>query len=108
TPGCASGRSTLPRGETDRQTQASAAKESADDLRRVLPHDEADAHQALARDPARGDGERELLRQSRMARLQPPADEGADEEEQTVVPVEGPRQPDARGRRDPALLLRKQ
>ena len=63
----------------------------------VFPHDDAHSHEAFARDPARGDRERVLLCQSRMTRLQPPADEGADEEEQAVVPVEGPREAYARG-----------
>src|SRR6266542_138639 len=70
----------------------SVTEEPPDELGPVLPHHEAHAHQALAGDPARGHGKRELFRPLRIPLLRPPAEHGPDEEEQAVIPVKGPRQ----------------
>src|SRR6266542_2116184 len=85
--------------------RGSVTEQTAEELRRVLPHHEAHPHQALAGDPARGHGKREFLRPGRLLLLHPPPEHGPDEEEQAVVPVKRPRQPDARGRRDEVLVL---
>ena len=58
-----------------------------------------------AGDNARGHGERVLLRLFRRGLLDAVADQGAEEEQQAVVPMEGPGQAQAGRGRNPLLVL---
>ena len=76
-------------------------------LRAIFPEDQHDRHQRSAGDDSRRYGEEKLL--GLLGRFLLPAvgNHRAQEEEQGGVPLEGPRQAQRRGRRDPLLVLGK-
>src|SRR4029453_7316120 len=73
-------------------TVGSAADEPVGEVAGVLPQHEPDAHEAFARDPARRHREGELLGLARPASLDAPREQRAQEEQERVVEVKGPRQ----------------
>src|SRR6266852_3214091 len=81
-------------------------EEFSRELGPVGPDHERHAHETFPRDPAGCHGKGKLLRPPRMFPLHPPAKYATEGEEHAVVPVEGPREADARRRGDEVLVSR--